>query len=296
MAAKKKSKQHGGNKPHGHYCRICGEHKANEKFSGKGHAAHICKACAALSPAERSEQTTLRKIEGMAFRYLSEQEIKWLRGKMNDKRPEVSEAARNTHGMKFPRYERSQIKKGLTAFSLELFLDGEVWDEWGDEIPVHVRVEMDDTGLIRRTDYDAPENGRETEITIDRQDARRFLKAVIHELDALFWDEDLSDAGPDDDDFDPFSDEDTDEAEDETAPEPVPAEQGEPERPPDESRLPLWSLRLELNNGEDKAMTFYNQMHDEPQSLYWSLMECFEPDEDDIDEDEYESDVLTPEE
>ena len=28
-----------------HYCRICGEYKANEKFSGKGHAQHICKTC-----------------------------------------------------------------------------------------------------------------------------------------------------------------------------------------------------------------------------------------------------------
>ena len=36
--AKKKKRQ-------GHYCRICGEYKANEKFSGKGHAQHICKAC-----------------------------------------------------------------------------------------------------------------------------------------------------------------------------------------------------------------------------------------------------------
>lgn len=35
-------------KKHGHYCKVCGEYKANEKFSGKGHAAHICKACAAL--------------------------------------------------------------------------------------------------------------------------------------------------------------------------------------------------------------------------------------------------------
>ena len=29
----------------GHYCWICGEYKANEKFSGKGHAQHICKSC-----------------------------------------------------------------------------------------------------------------------------------------------------------------------------------------------------------------------------------------------------------
>ena len=36
-------------KRHGHYCRICGEYKANEKFSGKGHAQHICKACMSLN-------------------------------------------------------------------------------------------------------------------------------------------------------------------------------------------------------------------------------------------------------
>jgi hypothetical protein len=33
-------------KPHGHYCRICRQYRANEKFSGRGHAAHICKDCA----------------------------------------------------------------------------------------------------------------------------------------------------------------------------------------------------------------------------------------------------------
>ncbi|HCC35316.1 MAG TPA: hypothetical protein DEQ02_06650, partial [Ruminococcaceae bacterium] len=33
-------------KPHGHYCRICQQYKANEKFNGRGHAAHICKVCA----------------------------------------------------------------------------------------------------------------------------------------------------------------------------------------------------------------------------------------------------------
>lgn len=32
-------------KPHGHYCRICHRHRANEKFSGRGHASHICKDC-----------------------------------------------------------------------------------------------------------------------------------------------------------------------------------------------------------------------------------------------------------
>ncbi|MCL1843690.1 MAG: hypothetical protein FWF79_07745 [Defluviitaleaceae bacterium] len=33
-------------KQRGHFCRICHQRKSNEKFSGRGHAAHICKACA----------------------------------------------------------------------------------------------------------------------------------------------------------------------------------------------------------------------------------------------------------
>ena len=32
-------------KRRGHYCKICGEYKSNESFSGKGHAQHICKEC-----------------------------------------------------------------------------------------------------------------------------------------------------------------------------------------------------------------------------------------------------------
>ncbi len=30
-------------KKRGHYCKVCGEYKANEKFSGKGHAGHMHK-------------------------------------------------------------------------------------------------------------------------------------------------------------------------------------------------------------------------------------------------------------
>lgn len=33
-------------KKKGHYCRICGRRRPNEKFSGKGHRNHICKDCA----------------------------------------------------------------------------------------------------------------------------------------------------------------------------------------------------------------------------------------------------------
>ena len=45
-----------------HYCKICGEYKSNESFSGRGHAAHICKKCAKLPKEVRDERTTLNRI------------------------------------------------------------------------------------------------------------------------------------------------------------------------------------------------------------------------------------------
>ena len=32
----------------GHYCRICGRVRANERFSGHGHRTHVCKDCQRL--------------------------------------------------------------------------------------------------------------------------------------------------------------------------------------------------------------------------------------------------------
>ncbi len=50
----------------GHYCRICGEWKANEKFSGKGHAAHICRECVALPLSRRNELQRIGRVESIA--------------------------------------------------------------------------------------------------------------------------------------------------------------------------------------------------------------------------------------
>jgi hypothetical protein len=285
----KKSKSQ---KTSGHYCKVCGEHKAKEKFSGKGHAAHICKACAAKPLAERNEDMAIRKIEGMAFRHLSEAEIKWLRGKMNDSRPEVREAAREAHGIKFPRYNRNMIKKGLTARSLEFFIHGDVWDEYGDEIHVHARFFADNNGALRRIDYGAPEGEQETDIHISQPAALKFLKSVVQQLNAPFWREDLSDAGPDDyDDCDPFTfddlDYDGDDEDDEESD--IEVESDETETASAEDREPIVFLRLALNKGGENTLAFYNQLHDAPQELYWSLIEWFEPEEeyeDDYGEDE----------
>jgi len=55
----------------GHYCRICGRERANERFSGKGHKIHVCKRCQAKPKTER------RAIEDEddIFRFLNQSHI-----------------------------------------------------------------------------------------------------------------------------------------------------------------------------------------------------------------------------
>ena len=60
--AKKKKQQ-------GHYCRICGEYKANEKFSGRGHARHICKECQSLPEDVKADMVRCNEVERAAFKY-----------------------------------------------------------------------------------------------------------------------------------------------------------------------------------------------------------------------------------
>ena len=50
MAKRRKSKRQG--KPRGHYCWACDSYRANERFSGAGHAGHLCKDCQKLGSEE----------------------------------------------------------------------------------------------------------------------------------------------------------------------------------------------------------------------------------------------------
>lgn len=88
-----------------HYCKICGEYKANEKFSGKGHAAHICKECTRLSPEKRNEMQTVNRLINLPF-HLSRDQRSWLEKMRKDKRDEVRNAAEWAWSARFaPRME-----------------------------------------------------------------------------------------------------------------------------------------------------------------------------------------------
>ncbi len=53
-----KRKKHGG-----HYCWVCQRYLPNEKFSGRGHAQHLCKQCRRLGPKELAYRQTVRNID-----------------------------------------------------------------------------------------------------------------------------------------------------------------------------------------------------------------------------------------
>lgn len=56
-------------KHQGHYCRICGDYKANEKFTGKGHARHICKECQSLPKDVQADMIRCNEVERAAFKF-----------------------------------------------------------------------------------------------------------------------------------------------------------------------------------------------------------------------------------
>ena len=87
-------------KKHGRCCKVCGEYKANEKFSGRGHAAHICKVCAQLPPEEQAERMTLNRLSDLPWQ-LSKAQRSWLQNRMKDKRPEVRDLAREQYEVRF---------------------------------------------------------------------------------------------------------------------------------------------------------------------------------------------------
>jgi hypothetical protein len=49
----------------GHYCWCCGCQRPNERFSGGGHARHICKQCSKLGKEELAFRSAVRNIDRM---------------------------------------------------------------------------------------------------------------------------------------------------------------------------------------------------------------------------------------
>ena len=137
-------------KKHGYYCKVCGEYKANEKFSGKGHAAHICKKCAALPPDVRSTQMIENKLLSLPWR-LSKEQVKWLHNKAHDKRPEIRELAQEQLNARF--HPEQFVPNDLGDF--EDFLLDEDESEWEIYVTRCLPMEINSSSRMRKSSRSA---------------------------------------------------------------------------------------------------------------------------------------------
>lgn len=53
----------GKHKRRGHFCCACERYRANERFSGHGHARHVCRECSKLGSEELELRQALRNLE-----------------------------------------------------------------------------------------------------------------------------------------------------------------------------------------------------------------------------------------
>ena len=119
----------------GHYCRICGEWKANEKFSGKGHATHICRECAALPQEKKNEVRRMGRIEHIAEKYPRfREDWEYLeRCAKNPDFPQAAKFARMVLGMSGREPSVGGKKKTATEVYADTLAYGELDEDFRNE-------------------------------------------------------------------------------------------------------------------------------------------------------------------
>ena len=249
--------------PQGHYCKICGQYKANEKFSGRGHATHICKACSKLSAAEKAEAQTITRLSNLHGR-LNDGEKKWLENRVRDRRPEVAALTREVYNIHFPYAERNARKKQLLINTLVFELNNAtIYDGFGDEYQVNLRFTSNRlTNVLTMADLSA--SGTEQSITLEKKQMAKLLRWAIHTLEIFMWEEDY-DLSPDED---LFEDDDL-----------------EAEEPEPETKI-YWRVLLEYaNKTSQEIVSYQDNLYDKPDELYFALREYFDPEPDESEEE-----------
>ena len=277
---------------HGHYCKICGEYKANENFSGKGHTAHICKACSRLSAAEKAEAMTINRLENLALNRLSDSDRAWLENRIHDSRPEVAELAKEIYALHFPYAERNKRKKQLVINTLDFELHTEVFDEYGDEVPVNMRFTADRISrILTMTDFDA--DGAEQTITLDGGAMSKLLRWTVHSLEIFMWAEDYN-LDPSRNSIPPYFDllpeYWPDEAWMDDEDDELDGDLSDEELPEREIR---WRVKIEYSDHtKQEIVSYQDYLTDNPEELYLALLEYFTPETDEYDE-EYDDETLS---
>ena len=267
-SSKKKSKDNHIPNFKGHYCRVCDTYKANEKFSGRGHNTHICKACSSMPPAEQAQELTTNRLMRMGGRYINKEEMKWLKNRMKDRRPEVKSLANDIFEIKFPHHRRNEIKKTLKIISFDFRIHSEIMDEYGDEYIVNAGFTADTSGKIIRKTYGEDKNIiDEQSVEVGQAKIRKIFNYMVNNDDICFWDEDLCGKVPNDDfDIDELYDGGEEDYDDEIACESD--EIGEEENSEEQGEL-YWSVDITYKNGREQHIKNYSEyVPQEVNSLY----------------------------
>ena len=183
---------------------------------------------------------TLNRLSELPMRDLSNTEVKWLKNRTSDHRPAVRELAREIYAERFPYASRNQRKQQLSIKVLELAVDTEVYDIYGDltHINENYRVTRTPPAIVR------PLKGGSVQ-TVEPQpkELSKLLKWTVHTLEIFCWEQDFCDP------FDMELDE----------PEPV-----------------TWRIHVEYSNGEIQDTESTNGIPDRLEELLFSLSEFFE--------------------
>ena len=264
------------NRPYGHYCKICGEYKANEKFSGKDHAAHICKTCSRLSAAEKMAAMDINQMMNFPMRRLSDGEKKWLQGKMHDKCPKVADTAREIYHVCFPYAERNAMKKQLVINTLSFEVHTEVYDGYsGMEMAERLFTIDRKSRILTMTDFYA--DSGEQSVVLDGGKMAKLLRYIVHTLEIFMWKQDYC-LNPDEDDL--FTDilllEEGIYVDD--------LEEKEEALPAEPKGRPSWQVHIKYSNHTVQDISSYEDyLPDRPEELYLSFMEYFESEKDDFE-------------
>lgn len=174
-------------KKQGHYCKVCGTYRSNESFSGKGHSAHICKKCAALSPAERSKEMTLTRLMNLPYRLSAEQKA-WLKGLQKNDCHEIAETAKAVYAEYFPYAERNERKKQLHIKEMTFHIQDELWDEYGDPFDAQITFTLD-----RKSRQISCIQAETTDtVELPEKEMKKLLNRIVSEYGVFCWEEDFS--------------------------------------------------------------------------------------------------------
>ena len=184
---------------------------------------------------------TLRRLENLPLRRLSESEMTWLRNRTHGHRPEVKALACAVYAERFPRLARNQKKQELSIKILDLRIDGEVCGPYDSLVHIKERYQVSRTPpMIIRTQQDGICETAEPPSKI----LSKLLKWTVHTLEIFWWEQDFC------------------------CPADIAWEDAE--------HLPVWYAHVEYSNGEIQDMQSGGRLPDNVLELSSALAEFFE--------------------